>query len=154
MGALPEEVGAKWRRQGIGKSLLDAAMEWASSHEASALRLSFARDDWPMRHLAGRCGARLDLVLGQMIAEIPARRASRPSLPGDPGRHCRLRCRATRSTTVLTTLLFVTAFALPPTGNLVHLSLELDGFSGYFAISYPHAASNSRRIRDALRAVC
>ena len=63
-------VDAKWRRQGIGTMLLQAAMEWAAQHRASALRLVCARTDWPMRRLAEKFGARLDLVLGQIVADI------------------------------------------------------------------------------------
>jgi GNAT superfamily N-acetyltransferase len=63
-------VDAKWRRQGIGTLLLKAAMEWALLNQASALRLVCARTDWPMRHLAEKFGARLDLVLGQIVADI------------------------------------------------------------------------------------
>jgi GNAT superfamily N-acetyltransferase len=64
-------VDAKWRRQGIGTLLLEAAMDWALQHQASALRLVCARTDWPMRRLAEKFGARLDLVLGQIVADIP-----------------------------------------------------------------------------------
>jgi GNAT superfamily N-acetyltransferase len=63
-------VDAKWRRQGIGTLLLKAAMEWAEQHQARALRLVCARTDWPMRHLAEKFGASLDLVLGQIVADI------------------------------------------------------------------------------------
>jgi hypothetical protein len=31
------------------------------------------RTDWPVRHFAKRFGARLDLVLGQIIVDIPLR---------------------------------------------------------------------------------
>ena len=64
-------VDAKWRRRGIGTLLLKATMDWASRHQASTLRLVCARTDWPMRHLAEKFGARLDLVFGQMVADIP-----------------------------------------------------------------------------------
>jgi hypothetical protein len=39
------------------------------------------------------------------------------------------------------TLLFVAAFALPPTDNLVHFSLTLEGFAGYHAWAYPGATT-------------
>jgi GNAT superfamily N-acetyltransferase len=64
-------VDAKWRRQGIGTLLLEATMDWASRHQAGTLRLVCARTDWPMRHFARKFGARLDLVLGQLVADIP-----------------------------------------------------------------------------------
>jgi GNAT superfamily N-acetyltransferase len=64
-------VRIRWRRQGIGTFLLKAAMEWALTNEASALRLVCERKDWPMRHFAEKCGARLDLTFGQIVADIP-----------------------------------------------------------------------------------
>lgn len=64
-------VDAKWRRQGIGTLLLEATIDWASRHHAGTLRLVCARTDWPMRHFARKFGARLDLVLGQFVADIP-----------------------------------------------------------------------------------
>jgi GNAT superfamily N-acetyltransferase len=63
-------VDAKWRRQGIGTLLLEATMDWAVRHQAGTLRLVCARTDWPMRHFARKFGARLDLVLGQIVADI------------------------------------------------------------------------------------
>jgi GNAT superfamily N-acetyltransferase len=64
-------VDVKWRRQGIGTLLLKAAMDWASHRQARALRFACARTNWPMRHFAEKFGARLDLVLGQIVADIP-----------------------------------------------------------------------------------
>jgi GNAT superfamily N-acetyltransferase len=66
-------VDVKWRRQGLGTLLLEAAMEWASHRQASTLRFVCARTNWPMRHFAEKFGARLDLVLGQIVADIPLR---------------------------------------------------------------------------------
>ena len=60
-----------WRRQGIGSMLLEETLEWALRGEAATLRLVCGRTDWPMRHFAERFGARLDLVFGQMVADIP-----------------------------------------------------------------------------------
>jgi GNAT superfamily N-acetyltransferase len=64
-------VDAKWRRRGFGSLLLKTAMDWASLRQASGLRLVCARTDWPMRHFTEKFGARLDLMLGQMVADIP-----------------------------------------------------------------------------------
>jgi GNAT superfamily N-acetyltransferase len=64
-------VDAKWRRQGLGTLLLKATMDWASLREANMLRLVCTRTDWPMRHFAGKFGARLDLVLGHLVADFP-----------------------------------------------------------------------------------
>jgi GNAT superfamily N-acetyltransferase len=64
-------VDEKWRRRGFGTLLLKATTDWASRRQATTLRFVGARTDWPMRHFAKKFGARLDLVLGQMVAEIP-----------------------------------------------------------------------------------
>ena len=79
-------VDAKWRRQGFGTLLLDATMDWAFRHQADTLRLVCARTNWPIRHFARKFGARLDLVLGQLVADIPLDRRlhghPRASSPG------------------------------------------------------------------------
>jgi GNAT superfamily N-acetyltransferase len=64
-------VDAKWRRRGLGTLLLKATIDWASLRRASMLRLVCARTDWPIRHFARKFGARLDLVLGQLVADFP-----------------------------------------------------------------------------------
>ena len=64
-------VEEEWRRQGIGSMLLKETRDWARRGEAATLRLVCDRADWPMRHFAERFGARLDLVFGQMVADIP-----------------------------------------------------------------------------------
>jgi hypothetical protein len=51
--------------------LLKETQDWARRGEAATLRLVCDRADWPMRHFAERFGARLDLVFGQMVADIP-----------------------------------------------------------------------------------
>jgi GNAT superfamily N-acetyltransferase len=64
-------VDEAWRRQGIGSALLKQAMDWVSSCDAHTLRFVCERTDWPMRHFARKFGARLDLVLGQIVIDIP-----------------------------------------------------------------------------------
>jgi GNAT superfamily N-acetyltransferase len=64
-------VDTKWRRRGFATLLLKATMDRAALRQATGVRLVFARTDWPMRHLAEKFGARLDLILGQMVADIP-----------------------------------------------------------------------------------
>jgi GNAT superfamily N-acetyltransferase len=64
-------VDEGWRRQGIGSALLEEAMDWARRADANTLRLVCERTDWPMRHFTEKFGARLDLVFGQIIADIP-----------------------------------------------------------------------------------
>lgn len=64
-------VDEGWRRRGIGSMLLRETLDWARRGEATTLRLVCDRTDWPMRHFAEKLGARLDLVFGQMVADIP-----------------------------------------------------------------------------------
>lgn len=64
-------VDQAWRRQGIGSMLLKEAMDWARRREASTIRFICDRADWEMRHFAGKFGARLDLVLGQVVVDFP-----------------------------------------------------------------------------------
>lgn len=64
-------VDAKWRRRGFGSLLLNAALDWVSLRQANGLRLICTRTDWSMRHFVEKFGARLDLRLGQMVADIP-----------------------------------------------------------------------------------
>jgi GNAT superfamily N-acetyltransferase len=61
----------RWRRQGIGSVLLEETIDWARRGEANTLRFVCERTDWPMRHFARKFGARLDLVLGQIVVDIP-----------------------------------------------------------------------------------
>jgi GNAT superfamily N-acetyltransferase len=65
-------VEREWRRQGAAWALLQEAKMWASQRETSSLRLIFARDNWPMRHLAEKANSRIDIVLDEMCAEVPA----------------------------------------------------------------------------------
>ena len=64
-------VEEAWRRRGIGSALLHEVMNWARRGKANTIRLVCERSNWPMRHFAKRFGARLDLVLGQIVVEIP-----------------------------------------------------------------------------------
>jgi GNAT superfamily N-acetyltransferase len=63
-------VEPAWRRRGFGWSLLRAAMRWACDAKEPSLRLIFTRDNWAMRGLTGKAGARLDLALGEISADI------------------------------------------------------------------------------------
>ena len=78
-------VDAKWRRQGIGTLLLEAAIDWAARYQAGALRLVCVRTDWPMRQLASKFGARLDLVLGELVADIPPGQRIHQQRASSPG---------------------------------------------------------------------
>jgi GNAT superfamily N-acetyltransferase len=63
-------VGQNWRRQGLGTALIDSARQWASSQRIDKLRLIFSRANWPMRHLAHKINARLDVLLDELCADI------------------------------------------------------------------------------------
>lgn len=58
------------RRRGIGWRLLRAAIEHGALTGMARLQLIFAADNWAMRRIAQKAEARLDLVFGQMCANI------------------------------------------------------------------------------------
>jgi GNAT superfamily N-acetyltransferase len=66
--ALAVELGL--RRRGIGWKLLQTAIGQGSLNARGRLRLIFAADNWAMRRIAQKAGARFDLVFGQMRASI------------------------------------------------------------------------------------
>ena len=72
-------VDARWRRQGLGRALLDAARDWAANHRITSVRLIFGRHNWPMRKLVAKANARLDIVLDDICSEIAIRRKSEPT---------------------------------------------------------------------------
>jgi GNAT superfamily N-acetyltransferase len=63
-------VEREWRRLGLGWALLQAAIQKASGCEASTLRMVFSRHNWPMRKLAGKASAKLDIVLDEMCVDV------------------------------------------------------------------------------------
>jgi GNAT superfamily N-acetyltransferase len=63
-------VHQDWRRRGLGWALLHAAIQWVNQTSTSSLRLIFPRDNWPMRQLANKANARLDLVLDDICVDI------------------------------------------------------------------------------------
>jgi GNAT superfamily N-acetyltransferase len=62
-------VEDRWRRRGLASALLEAAAAWALPAGIEQIRMICSRRDWPMRLLASRVAARLDLVLGDFVAE-------------------------------------------------------------------------------------
>ncbi len=58
------------RRRGIGWRLMQAAMEHGPLIGAARLQLIFAGDNWAMRRIAQKANARLDIVFGQICADI------------------------------------------------------------------------------------
>jgi GNAT superfamily N-acetyltransferase len=63
-------VHQDWRRHGLGLALLEAAKRWAEQSNRTTLRLIISRGNWPMRTLADKVGARLDVRLDEIYADI------------------------------------------------------------------------------------
>lgn len=61
------------RRLGMGWRLLDASIQHGPLIDARSYDLSFSRDNWPMRRLAHKAKARLDLALDTYRARIDLR---------------------------------------------------------------------------------
>lgn len=58
------------RRRGMGRRLLNASMLQALDMDARSVDLVYTSDNWPMRRLAQRAGARIDLSFGAFRARI------------------------------------------------------------------------------------
>ncbi|TYO62707.1 GNAT family N-acetyltransferase [Bradyrhizobium hipponense] len=58
------------RRRGMGRRLLNASMRQALDMDARSVDLIYTSDNWPMRRLAQRAGARIDLAFGTFRARI------------------------------------------------------------------------------------
>ena len=63
-------VDEQWRCRGLGWALLTAAMHRAADAQASNLRVTFSRRNWPMRQLVRKANAKLDLLMGEICAYI------------------------------------------------------------------------------------
>ena len=63
-------VDPQWRRRGLGWALLNAATRVAADARANHLRLIFSRQNWAMRQIARKADARLDLLMGEICADI------------------------------------------------------------------------------------
>jgi GNAT superfamily N-acetyltransferase len=63
-------VERDWRRRGFGTALLKAAVQWAGEAERIMLRMLFSRCNWPMRKLASKVEARLDLAFDEIAADV------------------------------------------------------------------------------------
>jgi GNAT superfamily N-acetyltransferase len=63
-------IDADWRRRGLGFALLEAATRWAEQAGVAALRMFISRNNWPMRQLAHKAGARLAFDLDEICADI------------------------------------------------------------------------------------
>jgi GNAT superfamily N-acetyltransferase len=63
-------VERRWQNKGVGWALLSAAMEWGRQSDTQSMRLIFSRNNWPMRAIARKAGARFNLVFGEIHADI------------------------------------------------------------------------------------
>ena len=63
-------IDGDWRRQGLGSALLEAATRWAEQAGITTLRMFISRNNWPMRQLAHKAGARLDFDLDEIRADV------------------------------------------------------------------------------------
>src|SRR6516162_4167631 len=69
-------IDADWRRLGLGSALLEAATRWAQQAGVATLRMVISRNNWPMRQLAHKVGARLDFDLDEIFADIAVVKAA------------------------------------------------------------------------------
>jgi RimJ/RimL family protein N-acetyltransferase len=63
-------VATAFRRRGFATALLREAIACADLIDARIYQLIFAPENWPMRRIAQKSNARLDLVFGEYCAEI------------------------------------------------------------------------------------
>jgi GNAT superfamily N-acetyltransferase len=63
-------VAPRWRNKGLGWALLSAAMQCMRQLEGHTIRMSFSRNNWPMRALAQKANAQLTLVFDEICASI------------------------------------------------------------------------------------
>jgi GNAT superfamily N-acetyltransferase len=59
-----------WRGRGLGTALLAAARQWSEGSGRSTLRMLIAKENWPMRKLAEKAGAVIDLVDAEIVADL------------------------------------------------------------------------------------
>jgi GNAT superfamily N-acetyltransferase len=72
-------VEAGWRRRGLAGALLTCARTFALDASYEAIRMIFSRHDWPMRALASKVGAKLDLLFDEIVAEVAVAETARQS---------------------------------------------------------------------------
>jgi len=81
-------VEPRWRRCGLGTALFASAVSRAETcSDRTTLRLIFTRHQWPMRRLAMKANARLDLVLEELWADIRLRAPSLNRISISNGEH-------------------------------------------------------------------
>jgi RimJ/RimL family protein N-acetyltransferase len=64
-------VDDRWDRSEIPSALMKATMAWAVTQRKRELRFICRRNNWPMRNLLKKSGARLDLAFGEIVARLP-----------------------------------------------------------------------------------
>jgi len=63
-------VAPHWRRKGLGWALLRGAMRFGLQAHARSIRMVFPRTNWPMRKIARKANAQLDLAFDQIHAIV------------------------------------------------------------------------------------
>jgi GNAT superfamily N-acetyltransferase len=63
-------VAPHWRRKGLGWALLRGAMRLGLQTRAPSIRMIFPRTNWPMRKIARKANAQLDLIFDQIHAVV------------------------------------------------------------------------------------
>ena len=63
-------VHQDWRRRGIGFALLQVAQKWCTESRRSTLRMVFERCNMPMRKLANKAAAQIDLLMDEIVADV------------------------------------------------------------------------------------
>jgi GNAT superfamily N-acetyltransferase len=76
IGELAFAIDVNWRRRGLATALLESAKGWAGYRDLHVLRMVIARGNWPMRALAAKVGARLDLGCDELQADVDVPRVS------------------------------------------------------------------------------
>jgi len=73
-------VDPAWRRKGVALALIEAAKAWAMDQGMQNFLMTCSRSDWPTRSLLERIGARLDLVFGEIVANVPIQHSKSEAL--------------------------------------------------------------------------
>lgn len=76
-------VHPAWRRRGIGRDVLQEAVEVARSEGFSSIEFRYSPDNRPLMRLIGRLGARADLATGTARLDVRPPRSAHRDAPAD-----------------------------------------------------------------------